>query len=99
MLDNKLLQLEKDCFEEQQQPIIEHNDKENTRLITHSGEIPLANGQDESDAILLKTLDGRVIKSVQAPGKGKPTVPFKVGVMLGVFSLVYSSSFYAITIC
>lgn len=87
LLDNKLLQLERDCFQEAAEvntALIE-NDKENSRLIMNAVvmEMKMNGGGrrdegDETDAILFKTLDGKVVKSVQAPGKGKPMVPIKV---------------------
>lgn len=68
------------------------NDKENSRLIVNSGDTntTTTTKRDETDSVLFKTLDGRVIKSVQPPGKGKPVVPFKVSdVGLGLSCLVF----------
>lgn len=77
-MDSKLLKLESDCFQESPQTAMD-NDKENARLIMMNELTATVLGQkDETDSILFKTLDGRIIKSVQAPGKGKPGVPFKV---------------------
>lgn len=74
-MDSKLLQLESDCF--LPPPPTMDNDKENARLMIMMNE-KVGEKKDETDSILFKTLDGRIIKSVQAPGKGKPGVPFKV---------------------
>lgn len=70
-LENKMLQLESDCFKEATRTTPE-NDKENTRLIMNAKET-----ENIDESILLRTLDGKLVKSVQPPGKGKPIV-FKV---------------------
>ena len=86
VLDKKHLQLEKDCFL-QEAPATD-NDKENQLLIIGNGVVN-EKSKEETDSILLKTLDGRVVKSVQAPGKGKPMVPIKVG---GFSALLFAVS-------
>lgn len=86
-VDSKLLKLESDCFQHQTpaNSVVE-NDKENHRLIMNVER----QKENDQESILFRTLDGRAIKSVQAPGKGK-TVPFKVRKLLwfefiGVFN-------------
>lgn len=87
-MDSKLLQLESDCF--LPPPPTMDNDKENARLMIMMNE-KVGERKDETDSILFKTLDGRTIKSVQAPGKGKPTVPFKVCTgVLGCFDCCWN---------
>lgn len=73
VLDSKLLKLERDCFQE---PPTLNNDKENARLITNSEERTMG---AQTNPILFKTLNGKIVKSVRAPGINKTPVPFQVG--------------------
>lgn len=55
----------------------DNEEKENRRFILNGNDDVVSAGKevdrkgDQTDSILLKTLDGRLIRSVQAPGKGK----------------------------